>query len=99
MGACVKYEIVDNTVDSEEFSAEARSERSNMTAATNLQNYPIRSNDPISKVLIDGLYDPDCLLSQLRGCQHVLRRIWEELLIYWTQAIRLPTKDLEKGEY
>merc|ERR1712130_1029844 len=28
-----------------------------------------------------------------------MRRIWEELLIYWTRAIRLPKKDIEKGEY
>jgi len=71
-----------------------------MTApTTNVQNCPIRSNYPISKVLLDGLYDPDCLLSLLRGCQHVMRRIWEELLIYWTRAVRLPQKDLEKGDY
>ena len=69
-----------------------------MAAATKVQNCQI-SNYPISKVLLDGLYDPDCLLSQLRGCQHVMRRIWEELLIYWVRAIRLPQKDLEKGEY
>jgi len=69
-----------------------------MAAATKVQNWQI-SNYPISKVLLDGLYDPDCLLSQLRGCQHVMRRIWEELLIYWVRAIRLPQKDLEKGEY
>ena len=48
---------------------------------------------PISKVLLEGLYDKECVLSQLRGCQHVMRRIWEELLDYWTQAIRLPVKD------
>jgi len=60
--------------------------------ATNVQR-------PISKVLLDGLYDPDCLLSRLRGCQHLMRRIWEELLLYWARAIRLPQKELEKGEY
>ena len=54
---------------------------------------------PISKVLLDGLYDPDCILFQLRGCQHLMRRIWDELLLYWARAIRLPQKDLEKGEY
>ena len=48
---------------------------------------------PISKVLLEGLYDKECVLSHLRGCQHVMRRIWEELLDYWTQAIRLPVKD------
>ena len=54
---------------------------------------------PISKVLLEGLYDKECVLSQLRGCQHVMRRIWEELLDYWTKAIRLPVKNIDKGEY
>jgi len=35
---------------------------------------------PVSKVLLDGLYDADCLLSQLRGCQHVMKVIWEEVV-------------------
>merc|ERR1712212_1426272 len=35
---------------------------------------------PVSKVLLDGLYDPDCSLAQLRGCQHVMKMIWEEVL-------------------
>ena len=34
---------------------------------------------PISKVLLDGLYDAECPLSQLRGCQHVMKMIWEEV--------------------
>jgi len=35
---------------------------------------------PVSKVLLDGLYDPDCPLAQLRGCQHLMKMIWEEVL-------------------
>ena len=35
---------------------------------------------PVSKVLLDGLYDADCLLSQLRGCQHVMKVIWEKVV-------------------
>merc|ERR1712156_32360 len=35
---------------------------------------------PVSKVLLDGLYDPESNLSRLRGCQHVMRLIWEEVL-------------------
>lgn len=35
---------------------------------------------PVSKVLLDGLYDPESNLSQLRGCQHIMKLIWEEVL-------------------
>ena len=34
---------------------------------------------PVSKVLLDGLYDPESNLSRLRGCQHVMKLIWEEV--------------------
>ena len=63
--------------------------------------YPNGVQSQISKVLLDGLYDQNCILSHLRGCQHVMKKIWEELLIYWAQAIRLPEKDVEKlkGKY
>lgn len=35
---------------------------------------------PVSKVLLDGLCDPDSNLSRLRGCQHIMKLIWEEVL-------------------
>ena len=53
----------------------------------------------ISKVLLDGLYDQDSVLSQLRGCQHVMRRVWEQLLQHWARSICLPDKDLKAGKY
>ena len=53
----------------------------------------------ISKVLLEGLYDQDSVLSQLRGCQHVMRRIWEQLLQHWARSICLPDKDLKAGKY
>ena len=34
--------------------------------------------EPVSKVLLDGLYDKDCILFRLRGCQHVMKVIWEK---------------------
>jgi len=49
----------------------------------------------ISKVLLDGLYDQDSVLSQLRGCQNVMGNIWEELLQHWARSIRLPEKDIK----
>ena len=33
--------------------------------------------EPVSKVLLDGLYDKDCILFRLRGCQHVMKVILE----------------------
>jgi len=42
---------------------------------------------PISKVLLDGLYDADCTLSQLRGCQHVMKMIWEEVVEHKRKAV------------
>ena len=34
-------------------------------------------------MLLDGLYDPDSNLSKLRGCQHVMRKVWDELVFDW----------------
>ena len=54
---------------------------------------------PVSKVLLDGLYDPESNLSRLRGCQHVMRLIWEEVrssvliflaLIEWVSSSKAP---------
>jgi len=45
-----------------------------------LKRAVIVEQQPISKVLLDGLYDEDCPLAQLRGCQHVMKMIWEEVL-------------------
>jgi len=42
---------------------------------------------PISKVLLDGLYDAECPLSQLRGCQHVMKMIWEEVAEHKRHAV------------
>jgi len=44
-----------------------------------LKRVVIAEQQPISKVLLDGLYDAECPMSQLRGCQHVMKMIWEEV--------------------
>ena len=40
-------------------------------------------------MLLDGLYDEDCLFSLLRGCQHIMRKILEELIKYWEERALL----------
>ena len=47
-------------------------------------------SNKILKVILDGLYDEDCVLSKLRGCQHLLRVIWDDVNKYWTDAVILP---------
>ena len=46
--------------------------------------------NPISKVLLDGLYDQECALSRLRGCQHIMRTIWDNITVYWKELVELP---------
>ena len=38
--------------------------------------------EPVSKVLLDGLYDVESNLAKLRGCQHVMKLIWEEVVVH-----------------
>ena len=47
-------------------------------------------SNPILKVILDGLYDEECVLSQLRGCQHLLKIIWDDVNRYWSDAVILP---------
>ena len=47
-------------------------------------------SQPISKVLLDGLYDQDSPLSQLRGCQHIMRMIWNNITLFWEEMIEIP---------
>jgi len=54
-----------------------------------IERFVQRQQSPISKVLLDGLYDEDCLFSLLRGCQHIMRRILEELIKYWEKRALL----------
>ena len=55
---------------------------------SNIFRFVQEQQKPISKVLLDGLYDEDCLFFLLRGCQHIMRKILEELIKYWeTRAL------------
>ena len=47
-------------------------------------------SQPISKVLLDGLYDQESPLSQLRGCQHIMRIIWDNITLFWEEMIEIP---------
>ena len=44
----------------------------------------------VSKVLLDGLYDEESPLIQLRGCQHIMRRIWMDVVQYWKVSVTHP---------
>ena len=47
---------------------------------------------PISSVLLAGLYDQESYLNQLRGCPHILRKIWRLVQDYWKDMIKLPVE-------
>ena len=53
-----------------------------------------RPTNLILKVFLEGLYDEDCPLSRLRGCHHLLSKIWAEVRRYWVAAIQLPDREL-----
>ena len=59
------------------------------TLAT-IQTMTGHTYNPISKVLLDGLYDQESTLSRLRGCPHLLRIIWDDITDYWRGLIELP---------
>ena len=51
-----------------------------------------RQSQPISKVLLDGFYDPECELSRLRGCPHIMRIIWDNIKEYWKDMVEMPVE-------
>lgn len=55
------------------------------------------SLNPVSKVLLDGLYDEGSPLSQLRGCQHLVKKIWMDVTSYWERMIELPASSSGKS--
>jgi len=50
--------------------------------------------NPLLKVILEGLYDEDCVLSKLRGCQHLLRDIWRNIVNFNRSQIFLPDKNV-----
>eukprot|EP00092_Neocalanus_flemingeri_P051338 GFUD01059675.1.p1 GENE.GFUD01059675.1~~GFUD01059675.1.p1 ORF type:complete len:381 (+),score=98.56 GFUD01059675.1:41-1183(+) len=58
-----------------------------------------QTQNPISKVLLEGLYDQECPLSRLRGCPHLLRVIWEDIREYWRGMIELPCEVQAENKY
>ena len=47
----------------------------------------------ILKVVLDGLYDEESPLSNLRGLHHILKYIWTDVRNYWKSHITLPDPD------
>ena len=66
---------------------------------TESEKLPVVSNpkknavisSPVLKVYLEGLYDENCNLSKLRGCPHIVTRIWTEVKNFWKSKIILPS--------
>ena len=58
-----------------------------------------RSTNTVSKVLLEGLYDPESDLSKLRGCPHIMRIIWDMVTAYWREMVELPNKPQTDARY
>ena len=58
-----------------------------------------RNTNPISKVLLDGLYDQESNLSKLRGCPHIMKTIWDMITAYWREMVELPNKPHADEQY
>ena len=48
----------------------------------------ISTTNPVLRVLIDGVCDEECVLSQLNGLPHVVRDIWNRVVRYWKRSIK-----------
>ena len=50
--------------------------------------------NPLLKVLLEGYYDEDCVMSKLRGCPHLLQDIWRKVVKFNRSQIILPDKNV-----
>ena len=50
--------------------------------------------NPLLKVILEGLYDEDCVMSKLRGCPHIIKDIWRKVLNHHKSLIHLPDKSI-----
>ena len=54
---------------------------------------------PISRALLQGLYDPGSPLALLRGTPHIMQSIWEFIKAYWKTVILLPGHEVRNPNY
>ena len=54
---------------------------------------------PISRALLQGLYDPGSPLSLLRGTPHIMQIIWDFIVAYWKTVIVLPGHEVRNPNY
>ena len=54
--------------------------------------------NPVLKILLTGVYDPGSPLSNLRGCPHIVRAIWNEVKAYWESLIQFPNDQEESDD-
>lgn len=59
-----------------------------------------RKINPVLKVLLAGVYDPNHPLSKFRGCPHIIQEIWSYVVEYWKSLIQLPfEQEYDKNEF
>jgi len=57
-----------------------------------ISNYNLNlDTDRMLKVYLEGIYDPDCPFSMLRGCPHLLKKIWKLIVDHWKEIIQFPS--------
>ena len=54
-------------------------------------------NNPIIKAVLEGVYDDNCVLSNLRGCPHLLKVIWGDVRSHCLAQIKTPNKNQQKN--
>ena len=54
--------------------------------------------NPILKVLLEGIYEDECILSKLRGTPHLIQKIWNDVMNYWKKKIILPPETVHDSK-
>ena len=49
--------------------------------------------NPIIRAVLQGVYEDECVLAQLRGCPHLLAVIWRDVRSHCLAQIRTPNKN------
>ena len=47
----------------------------------------VKRLDPITKTVLEGVYDKDCVLFKLTGLWNILREIWKHVKKYWRESV------------
>ena len=51
------------------------------------QRSTVPTLDPITKAILEGVYDKECVLFKLNGLWHILKRIMQDVKKYWKESV------------